>query len=138
MTSRWTLAVLAILVPTVAGCADTYTRKYRAAVSANRQRVETIEPGMTRQDVESLMGRGPVVVYKKIELRNPWRTDAYRKDGHSYDVLYYVTSGQTWTKTHSDEQIMTPVVLRDGKVLGLGWELVDRTPRYVSGPFGTR
>lgn len=113
-------------------------KDYHRAVATNSQKMGTVRVGMSRSEVESAMGRGPVVDYKKVQLRNPWRTDSYEKDGNKYEVLYYVTSGETWSKAQSEEGTLTPVVLKNGKVIGTGWTLVDTSPRYVSGPFESK
>ncbi|HYC01115.1 MAG TPA: DUF3192 domain-containing protein [Candidatus Limnocylindrales bacterium] len=134
MKQRFLCTVMPALVMLLAGCAQTHVDRYHQAVRANRDHIAEIRAGMTRPEVESVMGQGPVVEYKKIELRNPWRTDSYRRDGRSFDVLYYVTHGDTWKKFQPDEQLLTPVVLEEGKVVGTGWTLVDKAPRYVSGP----
>lgn len=133
---RTALAVLMLAAALTTGCpSKPYVVAYESAVSANRQKVEALKIGMTRAEVDAVMGSGELVHYKKIQLRNPWRTDVLRlDDGRVQQVLYYVTNGYAWRGGRDQDQL-TPVLLENGRVVGWGWAFVARDrPRYVSGP----
>jgi hypothetical protein len=118
------LAVAAALA--LAGCAQPYVKRYEAAVATNNRNFETIRLGMTREEVEQRMGSGHLVNYKRVQLRNPWRTEAFRIDRNTQvDILYYVTQGYVW-QSYDGRHAITPVVFENGKVTGWGWGYLDR------------
>ena len=72
----------------------------------NRQNLGDLYLGMKREEVVSLMGK-------------PWTTGAFMSDSGKYTVLYYITQRISHGRTTEDE--MTPVVLKNGNVIGWGW-----------------
>jgi len=133
---RTVVAVLALAAVLTTGCpSKPYVLAYESAVSANRQKVDALRIGMTRAEVDAVMGSGELVNYKRIQLRNPWRTDVLRlDDGRVQEILYYVTTGYAWRGGRDQDQL-TPILMENGRVVGWGWAfLAQDRPRYVSGP----
>ena len=52
------------------------------------------------------------------KMGKPWKTEAFMKDNSPHVVLYYVTQRIPDGATTDDE--MTPVVFRDGTLIGWG------------------
>jgi hypothetical protein len=73
---------------------------------------------MTKDQVTNIMGEKSTG-----EVGNPYKRETIPgKDGKTYDVLYYYTE-QIGEK--SWETGVTPVVFVDGKVIGVGWKVLD-------------
>ncbi|HEY2775237.1 MAG TPA: DUF3192 domain-containing protein [Candidatus Binatia bacterium] len=125
-------SLVALLAASLAGCSGQALDVYQKGVDTNYQNVGSIKLGMTREQVESLMGTGQIVGYKRIQLRNPWRTESYRVGGRTEVViLYYVTQGYVWQGV-DDAHALTPVVFEDGSVVGWGWNFLQRNrDRYT-------
>lgn len=111
----------------LAGCARPYVRQYERGVSANFRNLQSLRLGMTVQEVEQLMGNSHIVDYRRVQLRNPWRTESFRlEDGVEVLILHYVTQGYVW-QGYDDRHSLTPVVFEDGRLTGWGWGYVERS-----------
>ena len=97
----WLGSVIIIVLFFINGCA--VVKDIEA--SKNREKLSTLQIGMTQHQVMKIMGK-------------PWKTEAFMKNGESYLVLYYVTQRIPDGTTTDDE--MTPVVFRNGKLIGWG------------------
>jgi len=54
------------------------------------------------------------------------------RDGTNVTVLYYVTDGYQW-HAWSEQRVLTPVVLENDRVVGWGWEYLERNhARYFA------
>jgi hypothetical protein len=128
MTSSGSFAVrvaAAVVALTLGGCAQPYVRQYEAGVARNFQNLQTIRLGMSTAEVEQLMGPADVH-YKRVQLRNPWRSESYRvRPDLEVRVLFYVTQGFVW-HSQDDRFALTPVVFENGKVVGWGWGFLER------------
>jgi len=93
--------LLTVIVLFLGGCA--ITKDIEA--SRNRDKLSTLRIGMSQDEVLQNMGK-------------PWKTEAFMKDNSPYVVLYYVTQRIPDGATTDDE--MTPVVFRDGALIGWG------------------
>jgi hypothetical protein len=122
------------LTVAVSCSAKPYFHKYQAGVAANKERLQTLRVGMTRAEVEAVMGAGVVVNYKKIQLRNPYRYETLKvSDSKTAEVLYYVTDGRVWEAPETST--LTPLLFENDRLIGWGWAFVGRDkPKYVSGP----
>lgn len=90
----------------------------------NRSNIIQIERGMTRPQVMQIMGTNSVSGIDGT-ITNPYKRELIRDhNGIEYEVLYYYTEK---VGNKSREQGMTPVILRDGRVVGIGW-------RYLGSP----
>ena len=90
--------------------------------------------GMTRPEVEAMMGTGVLVDYKRIKLRNPHRYETMRvSDKKTVEILYYVTEGYVWNAP--ERSTLTPLIFENGRLAGWGWPFIQNDKsKYVSGP----
>ncbi|MDT8436447.1 MAG: DUF3192 domain-containing protein [Gemmatimonadota bacterium] len=112
----------------------------------NRERLDHLRVGMTRAQVLDLFGTGTVRVPEdetaqsvrfaedtlgvtRVELpvgggrrtlTNPHRSQTWLTESGEWEVLYYYTRLLEDDGRVGDEEL-TPVVLRDGTVVGWGW-----------------
>ena len=117
-------ATLLLLAATLAACSSLMLDPLEQLRSANKQNLAKVAPGMTRGEVESVMGHEraggklPEVLFGRLqylEAKNPMREETH---GDQL-VLYYYTDVKTRDDRITDDEL-TPVVLRDGKVVGVG------------------
>jgi hypothetical protein len=113
----------------------------------NRENLERLRPGMTRDQVFDVMGTesvsaagtesaGPVGIAEdtlgvsqvqipiggpRPVLQNPHRSEVYEAAGYDWEVRFYYTRVADDDGRVTDDEL-TPVVLRDGTLVGIGWE----------------
>lgn len=108
---------------------------------SNALNIRKLEPGMSKQEVSDIMGTGTsrtregiyleqrLIGYVDLTVSNPYRTETMAVDGDSFEVLYYYakTGGMRmgyWDTQYDGgtvpDRFLTPVVLKNGKLLGLG------------------
>jgi len=113
----------------------------------NGKNIGRLEPGMTRQEVDNVMGTGPwvsresiytemrLVGYLDLDVSNPYRSESIDKGGDHYEVLYYYAMPGGMDMTYWDDQydarivpdfFLTPVVLKNGSVVGVGVDVMVR------------
>lgn len=133
-----------ILVVLVAGCTAMPVENIRETNASN---IRKLEPGMSRQQVADIMGTGTsqaregiyleqrLMGYVDLTVSNPYRIETMAVGGDSFEVLYYYakTGGMRmgYWDTQFDEgtvpdRFLTPVVLKNGKLVGLGAEVLVR------------
>jgi hypothetical protein len=125
---------------TLTGCSTLFMDPLEQLRAANKRNLEHVAVGYTRLEVESIMGKAhaggglPEVAFGRVQyLRatNPMREEDVRgEDGVDYHVLFYYTDLRTKDDRITDDEL-SPVVLRDGKVVGVGYAFLGpRVPRY--------
>ena len=93
---------------------------YRNMIRLNSTNVNKIATGMTKDEVLQIMGniRSKVV---NGPIDNPWKIEFYGE----MEVLYYITAGHPpFTPIRVSQT--TPVVLNEGKVIGMGRGLLKQ------------
>lgn len=134
---RWSL-VLSTLA--AAGCSTLMVDPLSQLRETNKHNIARIAPGMTRMEVEAVMGDAraggklPEVVFGRLqylEAKNPMREERVSgADGAAYRVLFYYTDVRELDDKITDDEL-TPVVFRDGKVAGVGYGFLGaRVPKY--------
>ncbi len=123
------------LTVALAGCSTLMVDPLEQLREHNKQNLAKLAPGMTRMEVESVMGHAhaggglPEVVFGRVQyLRatNPMREETVRgADGRDYLVLFYYTEVKQLDDRITDDEL-TPVVFRDGKVVGVGSAYLKR------------
>ena len=146
--SQW-FVVLALLAVSCASARD-----FRAT---NREHLEELRPGMTRDAVLRLMGVGEQkqlggsetqgtigtgtdtlgVTSVRIpiggrtpRLYNPHRSEIYSADGSTWEILYYYTHVMRADGIVTDDEL-TPLVLRDEVLEGWGWSFLSGLERRL-------
>jgi len=113
----------------------------------NAEHIGRLEPGMTRQEVDNVMGTGPWVSresiytderllgYLDLDVANPYKTETRERGNDRYVVLYYYAMpggmDMTFWDTQYDERtvpdfFLTPVVLKNDEVVGVGVDVMVR------------
>jgi hypothetical protein len=113
----------------------------------NLDNLDRLRTGMSRNQVFDVMGTesvsaagtegsGPVGISEdtlgvnslqvpiggpRPVLQNPHRNEVYETAGSSWEVLFYYTRVIADDGLVTDDEL-TPVVLRDGTLVGIGWE----------------
>lgn len=128
------------LVAMVAGCSTFFMDPIEQLRNANQQNIGRVNAGHTRLEVETIMGKEhaggglPEVIFGRVQylrVTNPMREEDMRgTDGVDYRVLFYYTELKTRDDKITDDEL-TPIVLRDGKVAGVGYGFLrERVPRF--------
>jgi hypothetical protein len=102
------------------GCA-TY-QGYADLRQDNRAKLMNIELGMSKQLVLKQMDNNSYG-----EVSNPWKRELLTNNNtnESYDVLYYYTEYINYNAGENWESGVTPIILKDNKVIGTGWQFLD-------------
>ena len=114
-------AVLAVI--SVAACGDK---------EVGSSRLDAIKVGDDRAAVMKVLGDGPLTAVGSdtARLEHGFRHMQYLIDGHQFEVIYYREAIGTVTEA-VEQQVETPVVLEDNKVLGTGWKFyVEAIKKY--------
>ncbi len=104
------LAISLLLV----GCAS-----LDAIRTQNRQRLLSLSPGMSKQEVLSIMGTKTIKARADDGsiINNPYRTEMYRSQGHTFELLLYYTDKKRIDYAITDDEL-TPLIIMDGKLDG--------------------
>ena len=107
----------------------------------NAENIGHLEPGMTRQEIDNIMGTSPwisresiytegrLMGYLDLSVSNPYKSETLEKGLDRYEVLYYYAMpggmDMGYWDTQYDERIvpdffLTPVVLANGELIGIG------------------
>lgn len=96
----------------ISGCAG-----YPQLRDANRTKLSTLDLGMSRDQVVSVMGTDGFMA-----IKNPYKRESFAIGQDQYEVLYYYTDfiveGQPM------DTGMTPLILKNGKYIGSGKEFL--------------
>ena len=114
------IAMLSIgLLPAYADKADKVeTVSYKTLLSRNLSNLNKLSMGMTKQQLTELMGTFQSKTSNSV-VPNPYITEPMPISGKTYEVLWYLTKKYP-PFTPVKKSQATPVVLRDGKVIGWG------------------
>ena len=123
------LLILLVMLATVAltGCA---TAPLKEIGETTTVKLATVEPGMTRDEVQTIMGATTVEAKHGQRVPCPYRADTVTtSNGRTLEILYYYT-GNAELKDERDHVIqydeLTPIVLENGVVIGGGWIYMQR------------
>lgn len=92
---------------------------YRTLISRNLININKLSLGMTRKEVEHIMGSMQASTHDSV-VANPYKVEPMRVGESQYEVLYYLTRKYPPFTPIKDSQA-TPVILKDGRVVGWGW-----------------
>jgi hypothetical protein len=124
--------VLTFLLMTLAGCATTpvynpMTDTGPRELWLNQKGLNSVQEGMTQDQVHDIMGQQLAIGYyaqtsdyKPLTIPNPYKAETIK--GTAYVIEYYVDSIRQPDGVISDNEL-TPLVFKDGKLVGRGWPL---------------
>ena len=122
--------VIAILLgAVVAACATDYNSaqhnviRYKEMLARNQEAISRLALGMSKDDVITIMGTYSAQT-KNGFLLNPMKAESFTVGADVYETLLYATSPHSWFAAVNDSQA-TPVVLKNGKVVGWGKAAAD-------------
>ena len=99
------------------------------ACSGSDSRTEQIQPGLSRDSALAIlaepMGKGSAPASDSVSttdsLKNVWRKTQYLVNGKNIEILWYSPGNERWRATDTiPAGRVIPVVLIDGKVVGVG------------------
>ena len=108
------------------------TVRYRTLLSRNLVNLNKLRVGMTREQVFKTMGTFQSRTRDSV-IPNPYKTERFIVGKTQYEALYYLTDKYPpFTRIKLSQA--TPVVLKEGLVIGWGWEALRRAKagRYES------
>ncbi len=123
----------------LAGCASSGTIRDK-----NQERLFRLSKGMTKAKVLKAMGtkttRDPWSPGLSRIIPNPYCTEMYRSNDHTFELLLYYTDRRSAVRAITDDEL-TPIIIIDGKLDGWGWphweivikEYDIRLPQYHRG-----
>src|SRR5690348_2701421 len=126
------IALIALIA--LAACSTLMVDPLEQLRAANKENLAKVRPGMTRLEVTSLMGEAqaggglPEVVFGRVRYlraKNPMREETVKRADGDYLVLFYYTDLKERDDKITDDEL-TPVVFRDGKVVGVGTPYLGR------------
>jgi hypothetical protein len=84
--------------------------------------LKPVHEGMPKDSLALIIGKGPLTALyaDTLRLENGFRHSVYDVDGKRYEVLYYREQPGNVLEP-VDQDVETPIVLTDNKVLGWGW-----------------
>jgi hypothetical protein len=108
------------LIFTLIGC--TFHGSLRDENRANLMRLEI---GMSKEQLLITMGDKTITAIDG-KVSNPYKREIVQaKDGTNREVLYYYT--EFYIPGASMDSTLTPIVLKDGKILGWGWSFLENS-----------
>ena len=147
----WPLLMLLAML-SFHGCATLSQENTAQFCKDNREHLQLLTPGMTKDVVIGTMGITPVsrclrstggICHEFETIDNPYRR-AYFDAGHKrYEVLYYYTDDQKRELRYYYQQLkrqeseigddqLTPVLFEDGKLAGWGRDVVEEKLRLAT------
>lgn len=86
---------------------------FPALRDGNREKISQLQLGMSKAQVEAIMGNSGF-----MDVKQPYRREVFESNGKAYEVLFYYTDFiQDFQPMDTG---MTPVVFRDGRFIGAG------------------
>ena len=96
----------------------------------NRNHLALLEAGMSKLDVNQIMGNKPI---KGIgaHVGNPYKTELFKTtNGESITIFWYYSQMNS-ANGHVDDDELTPVVFKNGKMEGYGWSFYRDTHQHI-------
>ena len=119
-------------------CTSMYSQ-YEKVRSRNRQNVNKLNIGMTKDEVLETLGTltdklvsrrrsdgGSLFLPETQYIDNPFRTSSFERDTLTFELLYYYTDLKRADGAKTDDE-MTPIVLINGRLAGWGWDFWEDT-----------
>ena len=115
--------VLALLVAVfLFGCAGGSYQSYADYRNKNRSNLAKLEVGMSKSRVLEIMG-----TETHYMITNPYKVEFIPSKDGMVEVIYYYTDFIDYNRGEDEMDGMTPVILKDNKVIGWGRKILDDT-----------
>lgn len=98
---------------------------YETLLAENQVNILKLSPGLSKQQVIDTMGTSQARVKNNLYVTNPYKNDFFTIDKDSYEIIYYLTQRYP-AFTKIKESQATPVVFKNGQVVGLGFDALKR------------
>ena len=95
---------------------------YEELLVENQNNIQKISPGLTKEQVVEIMGTKEAQI-KSTHVSNPYKRDFFTQGKDDYEILYYLTRRYPAFTAIKQSQA-TPIVIKNGKVIGLGIDAV--------------
>lgn len=121
-----TFTVILFVLGCTAIAADEPSQKvirYKELLTHNQESIAKLALGMSKEDVIALMGSDSAKTKNGMVL-NPVRIEVFTSGDDKFEKMFYVTSAHHMFGTVNDSQT-TPIVLKNGKVIGWGRDASD-------------
>ena len=105
---------------------DVETVSYKTLLSRNLTNLNKLSVGMTKQQVMELMGTFQSKTSNSV-VPNPYMTESMLISGKQHEVLWYLTKKYP-PFTPVKKSQATPVVLKEGRVVGWGDSYLSSIP----------
>jgi hypothetical protein len=104
------------------GCEGGSYQSYAEYRNRNRSNLAKIEVGMSKSRVLEIMGSET-----HYAMTNPYKVELIPTKGGMAEVLYYYTDYINYARGEDEMDGMTPIVLKENKVVGWGRKMLDET-----------
>jgi hypothetical protein len=101
------------------GCNGTY-QGYGEFRNKNRESLMRVEVGMSKSRVLEIFGSE-----KYHTMTNPYKLEMIPSKDGMVEVIYYYTDYIDYQNGKSLESGLTPIILKDNKVIGWGYKMLD-------------
>lgn len=122
-----TVVVLSSFLGLAACATDGGVRQisYETLLAENQVNILKLTPGLTKQQVIDTMGTSQAKVKSNLYVTNPYKNDFFTIDKDNYEVIYFLTQRYHAFSKIKESQA-TPVVIKNGQVVGLGFDALSR------------
>lgn len=115
------IAAQALVVLCSVASASACANSIQHLMNQNNANMRTLHVGMSEDEVISAMGPSP-----DRDTPNPYRSEMYPAGGAVFKVLFFYTNRQSADGIIDNDEL-TPVVLKDGRLDGWGWSYWQTT-----------
>lgn len=119
MKTRLVILICSIFISSCAGYFD--------ILAKNRNNLLSLSPGMSKQEVLSVMGTKTELDTRGVRFNNPYRVDSVQLDNGDYiEIIFYHTEEKNGNILAVSDDELTPLVLKNSKLIGWGWTFLNQ------------
>lgn len=115
------IAIQALILVCVLAAASGCANAIQLLMNQNNANMRALNVGMTEDQVITAMGPSP-----DRSTPNPYRSEMYPVGSTVFKILFFYTNRQSADGIIDDDEL-TPVVLKDGRLDGWGWSYWQTT-----------
>ena len=113
-------ALIALFALCITGCVGGTYGGYADFRNANRLNLMKVEVGMSKSKVLEIFGNSSY-----HSMTNPYKSEFIPSKDGMVEVLYYYTDYIDYDSGKSLESGLTPIIIKDNKVVGWGNKMLD-------------